>query len=157
MEVMNLVHELTRQPCADPVERVIHTGRLVQLPVHTVLVDRRGGEHILAASAAPIIDQGRQVIGAVLVFQDITQKRQTEAELLKMEKLFLPWASWPAASPTISITSSPVSWGNLSLAILATGREGSGGPAPGGSRGGHAPGPGPGAAAPHLCQGRRAH
>jgi signal transduction histidine kinase/ActR/RegA family two-component response regulator len=69
------------------VNKVIRTGKVVSLPTHIILQARDGAEYLLAATAAPIVDQQSQVIGVVLVFQDVTQKRQTEAELQKMEKL----------------------------------------------------------------------
>jgi signal transduction histidine kinase/ActR/RegA family two-component response regulator len=87
VKVFQLVHDLTRKPCDNRVNKVIRTGKVFSLPAHAILLSRHGAEGILEATAAPIIDQQSQVIGVVLVFQDVTQKRQTEAELQKMEKL----------------------------------------------------------------------
>ena len=86
-KVFRLVHEITRKTCDNRVDKVIRTGKVISLPAHIALLARNGAERILAATAAPIIDLKSQVIGVVLVFQDVTQKRQTEAELQKMEKL----------------------------------------------------------------------
>jgi PAS domain S-box-containing protein len=86
-EVFRIVGEKTRQPCPDPVERVLGTGLTVELANHTILVSRDGRERIVADSAAPIRDQESRVVGAVLVFRDITEKRKMEEELLKSQKL----------------------------------------------------------------------
>jgi len=122
-EVLPLVHELTRKPWDNPVDSVIRTRRVVSLPTHTMLLARHGAEPILEASAAPIIDQQDQVIGVVLVFQDVTVKRQTEAELLKMDKLTsLGILAGGIAHDFNNILTGVL--GNLSLAMLFSPREG---------------------------------
>jgi PAS domain S-box-containing protein len=87
LEVFRIVGEKTRQPCPDPVERVLRTGLTVELANHTILVSRDGKERIIADSAAPIRDRESRVVGAVLVFRDITEKRKMEEDLLKSQKL----------------------------------------------------------------------
>jgi PAS domain S-box-containing protein len=122
-KVLRLVHEVTRKPCNNRVDQVIRSGRLVSLPAHSMLLARDGAERILTASAAPIIDQENQVIGVVLVFQDVTQKRQTEAELQKMEKLTsLGILAGGIAHDFNNILTGIL--GNLSLAMLSTPRKG---------------------------------
>ncbi len=86
-KVLCLVHESTRKSCDNRVEKVIQKRKVLSLPAHAMLLARDGAERVLSGTAAPIIDQVGQVIGVVLVFQDITLRRQTEAELQKMEKL----------------------------------------------------------------------
>jgi len=121
-KVLCLVHEITRKPCDSGVAKVISTGKVYQLPAHTMLQARNGAERILSASAAPIIDQAGQVIGVVLVFQDITVKRQTDAELLKMEKLSsLGILAGGIAHDFNNILTGIL--GNLSLAMLSTPRQ----------------------------------
>jgi len=88
-----------------------------------MLLARNGVEPILAASAAPIIDQEDRGIGVVLVFQDVTVKRQTEAELLKMEKLTsLGILAGGIAHDFNNILTGIL--GNLSLAMLSSPRKG---------------------------------
>jgi len=69
------------------VEKVLETGGVVGLANHTVLVSRDGTERVLADSGAPIRSKDGEIIGVVLVFRDITEKRKMEEELQKMEKL----------------------------------------------------------------------
>jgi PAS domain S-box-containing protein len=86
-EVLHLIHEKTGRRHENPAETVSRTGQTVSGTDDTILLAKDGSQHLLAYSGAPIIDQHNHIIGVVLVFQDITRKRQTEAELLKMEKL----------------------------------------------------------------------
>jgi PAS domain S-box-containing protein len=52
-----------------------------------VLVARGVGERNISQSFAPIIDHDERIVGAVLVFHDITERLMAEAELLKASKL----------------------------------------------------------------------
>jgi len=71
----------------DPVPEVIAGGRPLRLPNSTLLRTRNQEGLSISATAAPIVDGVGQVHGAVLVFQDITVRKQLEAELRKVEKL----------------------------------------------------------------------
>jgi PAS domain S-box-containing protein len=86
-EVFHIISEKTRQPCEDPVKRVLATGLVVELANHTILISRDGKERIIADSAAPIRDRESKVVGSVLVFRDTTEKRKMEEELFKAQKL----------------------------------------------------------------------
>lgn len=79
-DVFRIVHETTRAPVENPVEKVIRAGTVVGLANHTVLIPRRGPEIPIDDSAAPLIKQG-ELVGVVLVFRDVTARR--EAELLR--------------------------------------------------------------------------
>jgi PAS domain S-box-containing protein len=52
-----------------------------------VLVARGAGERNISQSFAPIIDHDERIVGAVLIFHDITERLMAEAELLKASKL----------------------------------------------------------------------
>ncbi|GEJ58791.1 hybrid sensor histidine kinase/response regulator [Anaeromyxobacter diazotrophicus] len=69
------------------VARIVRHGGSAALPDRAVLLARDGTRRAVADSAAPIRDQAGGVIGAVLVFRDVTEKQKLEAELAKMEKL----------------------------------------------------------------------
>ncbi|HEX8948030.1 MAG TPA: ATP-binding protein [Dissulfurispiraceae bacterium] len=86
-EVFHIINEKTRERCENPVEAVIKTGLVVGLANHTALIGRDGTEMVIEDSAAPIRDRNSATIGVVLVFRDVTEKRKTEEELLKVEKL----------------------------------------------------------------------
>lgn len=86
-EIFVIVGEKTGQRVDNPVDKVLSDGCIVELLNHTVLVSRDGIERIIADSAAPIRDRDSTIVGAVLVFRDITDKRKMEEELLKAQKL----------------------------------------------------------------------
>ncbi|OKY75090.1 MAG: hypothetical protein BM485_10370 [Desulfobulbaceae bacterium DB1] len=86
-EVFTIVHEQTRVPCENPVDKVMASGRITGLANHTVLIARNGSERKIADSGAPIRDKDGGIIGVVLVFRDVTEKQRMEEELLKIKKL----------------------------------------------------------------------
>ncbi len=85
--VFNIINEKTRERCENPVDKVLETGLITGLANHTALIRKDGTEIIIEDSAAPIRDRNSAIIGIVLVFRDVTEKRRMEGELLKMEKL----------------------------------------------------------------------
>jgi PAS domain S-box-containing protein len=84
-QVFRIVNEETRQPVDNPVTRVMREGVIVGLANHTVLVAKDGRETSIDDSGAPIHDAQGQISGAVLVFRDITARRQAEAERTQRE------------------------------------------------------------------------
>jgi PAS domain S-box-containing protein len=85
--VFRIVNELTRNPVEDPVAKVLAVGQVVGLANHTVLISRDGTERPIDDSAAPIQDSGGQLLGAVLVFRDVSRRRREEATLLRQANL----------------------------------------------------------------------
>jgi PAS domain S-box-containing protein len=76
--VFHIVNEITREPCENPVEKVLRLGVVVGLANHTLLIARDGTERIIADSGAPIRPPDGRVLGVVLVFRDVTEKHQAE-------------------------------------------------------------------------------
>ncbi|WP_309671682.1 PAS domain S-box protein [Gemmatimonas sp.] len=70
--VFEILNKETRQPAVIPVGAALAEGTVQGLANHTVLVARDGSEYDIADSCAPIRDSDGQVIGAVLVFRDVT-------------------------------------------------------------------------------------
>ncbi len=85
--IFHIINEKTRLRCDDPVSQVLESGKIIGLANHTVLIAKDETERVIADSGAPIRDRESRVIGAVLVFRDITEKRKIESELLKVKKL----------------------------------------------------------------------
>ena len=81
-EVFSLYDEMTRRPLAGPVERCLAENRLIESPPHAVLVRADGMEYSVRDSAAPIRDREGRLVGAVLVFKDVTQLRGMEREMV---------------------------------------------------------------------------
>ncbi len=85
--IFNIVHEKTRKPLTAPIAQVLSTGRIAELMNHTVLISRDKTERIIEDSAAPITDSSGAIIGVVLAFRDVTEKKLVEAELAKAERV----------------------------------------------------------------------
>ncbi|KAF0218345.1 MAG: multi-sensor signal transduction histidine [Geobacteraceae bacterium] len=83
-EVFHIINEITRELCVNPVEKVLQTGAIVELANHTALISKDGRELVIADSGAPICDRDGTIIGVVLVFRDITERVQTEKEILRL-------------------------------------------------------------------------
>jgi PAS domain S-box-containing protein len=79
--VFNLVSEVTGEPLEDFAARVLLEKRVVPLGNHAALVTKDGRRVPIEDSASPITDAQGNVIGVVLVFHDVTEKRQAEAAL----------------------------------------------------------------------------
>lgn len=85
-EVFRILNEETRNTVADPVARVLAEGRAVGLANHTILVARHGAETPIDDSAAPIRDKDGRLIGVVLVFRDVSERRRADRELQRRER-----------------------------------------------------------------------
>ena len=81
-EVFRLINENTRAAVENPVARVLREGTIVGLANHTILVTHDGFEIPIDDSAAPIRNHKGELIGVVLIFRDITERRRAEQELL---------------------------------------------------------------------------
>jgi PAS domain S-box-containing protein len=73
-EVFHIINKDTRQLSTIPVMETLAHGTLHGLANHTVLIARDGSERDIADSCAPIKDRDDRVIGAVLVFRDVTEE-----------------------------------------------------------------------------------
>ncbi|MHB1606550.1 MAG: putative bifunctional diguanylate cyclase/phosphodiesterase [Leptospirales bacterium] len=79
--VFNIINDYTRGPTENPVEKALRQGMIVGLANHTRLLRPDGKEFSIEDSAAPIRDDDGTVRGCVIVFRDVTQKRQLEQKI----------------------------------------------------------------------------
>lgn len=77
-EVFPIINEHTRQVVDNPVSRVMREGTVAGLANHTLLIARDGTERPIDDSGAPIRDREGRLLGVVLVFRDITERRRAE-------------------------------------------------------------------------------
>jgi PAS domain S-box-containing protein len=78
--VFRIVNEHTRQSVENPAVKALQEGVIVGLANHTFLIAKDGTERPIDDSAAPIRDDDGNVVGVVLVFRDVTERRQAEAD-----------------------------------------------------------------------------
>ena len=83
-EVFCAIDGQTRLPAPNPMKLAVQTDHTVGLPANTILVRRDGFETPIEDSAAPIHDRRGMVIGAVIVFHDVSE---SHAMTLKMSHL----------------------------------------------------------------------
>ena len=81
LEVFNIINEITREPAIDPISRCLKEGQIVALANHTALINRDGMEYVIEDSAAPILNRRKKIIGAIMVFRDVTEDRLTQRQL----------------------------------------------------------------------------
>jgi PAS domain S-box-containing protein len=80
-EVFQIFNLETRQRSADPVAEALQKNRICSLVTASIIVARNGAERLIEISAAPITDTQGNVTGAVLIFRDITERKQAEQEI----------------------------------------------------------------------------
>jgi PAS domain S-box-containing protein len=81
-EIFHIINQKTRQIATIPVKATLEHGTVQGLANHTVLIARDGSERSIADSCAPIRDRDGQVVGAVLVFRDVTEQYAAQQVLL---------------------------------------------------------------------------
>lgn len=78
--VFRIINEDSRQPVENPVDKVLREGRVVGLANHTLLIAKDGRESPIDDSAAPIRDQLGNLVGVILIFHDITERKRADQE-----------------------------------------------------------------------------
>jgi diguanylate cyclase (GGDEF)-like protein/PAS domain S-box-containing protein len=80
-EVFRIIDGPTRKTARDPMEMAVEQNRTVGLTVNCVLIRRDGFESAIEDSAAPIHDRAGRVIGAVIVFHDVSAARAMSQQM----------------------------------------------------------------------------
>jgi PAS domain S-box-containing protein len=88
-EALPLRDERTRQPVENPADQALRLRAAVGLANGVVLVTRDGREVPIEDSAAPIRGDDGEVHGVVLVFRDVTARRQAEEQRRRLEAQLL--------------------------------------------------------------------
>nr|WP_320023990.1 diguanylate cyclase [uncultured Acetobacterium sp.] len=77
-EVFVLSHDDNVGEIIDPIEKVMVTDEIQELKNHALLTSKDGKVYHLEDSAAPIKDESGVTIGVVLVFRDVTEKKEQQ-------------------------------------------------------------------------------
>ena len=80
-QVFHLSHEQEGFTIDNPIEKVFATGQPQELGNHAILTSRDGTKYHLEDSAAPVLDDRGQIAGVVLVFRDVTEKREQRKKI----------------------------------------------------------------------------
>jgi len=79
-QVFRITDELTGARLEPPLLRILQDGAITGLAEHTMLIARDGTQIPIDDSAAPIRSEDGTIHGIVLVFRDISARRQAEQE-----------------------------------------------------------------------------
>jgi diguanylate cyclase (GGDEF)-like protein/PAS domain S-box-containing protein len=80
-QVFRVISEESPAAMPDPVSQCLAGGRVIELQGQSLLLSRTGQEYAIQATAAPIRGRQGQVLGAVLVFHDVTAMRRMAQQL----------------------------------------------------------------------------
>jgi len=94
--VFSIIDETTGLTIASPIEKVLATGQIVYLSNHTTLTSKDGTQYQIADSAAPIRNGDNEILGMVLVFNDISKEYLLREQLkASLERFQLYWEESP--------------------------------------------------------------
>ena len=79
--VFTVVNAATGDPLAPRIRTMLDSGETLRLPANAILVRRGGGEIAIEDTVAPIRDLAGNVMGAVKVFRDVSDARETTRRL----------------------------------------------------------------------------
>jgi diguanylate cyclase (GGDEF)-like protein/PAS domain S-box-containing protein len=111
-KVFRIVSETTRVPVENTAETALRENRVVDMVNHCVLIARNGHEFAIDHTAAPIHASDGRIVGAVLVFRDVTQVRSQARQL-----------SWQATHDPLTGLINRRKFGNLLEAAVASAQK----------------------------------
>ena len=80
-DVFHIVDERTKLVMENPIAACLQSERTVVLNDHALLMSKCGEQFNIEDSAAPIRDERGRILGAVLVFHDVTRQRQQQLQV----------------------------------------------------------------------------
>jgi len=80
-QIFKIVNEETREEVENPVITCLTTRQTVGMAQNTILISKDGKEYGIEDSAAPIKNSSGDILGAVLVFHDVTEQRRLSSEV----------------------------------------------------------------------------
>ncbi len=86
-EVFPIRDERTDEIIANPVADIIAAGQPIDIKEHLVLVTRDGVRKDISKSGAPLRDRNNSIIGVVMVFRDVTERKKIQEEIFRARKL----------------------------------------------------------------------
>ena len=83
-EVFQIIEGVTREPAHNPMQLAVKQNQAVGLTSNCILVRRDGCESAIEDSTAPIHSRTGQVIGAVIVFRDVSEARAMRVKMTRL-------------------------------------------------------------------------
>ena len=96
---LKFIREKDKSPTRDFIKEAITSGKITGMENHVLLVRKDKKEIAVADSAAPVKDVGNKIIGAVVVFRDVTKEREID----RMKDEFLNIAAHELRTPLTAI------------------------------------------------------
>ena len=87
-DVFRIIDAVTRRPSFNLARLVMERAEVVGFAGDTALLSRDGREYQISDSAAPIRDDSSAIVGVVIVFSDVTGRKQAEASLRLAASVF---------------------------------------------------------------------
>ncbi|MBH8564412.1 response regulator [Nostoc sp. CENA67] len=106
--IFRIVDEVTETTLENPVKKVLREQEVVYLGEYTSLITKNGQRVPIGDSASPIMRPSNQISGVVVVFWDLSERRQTEfleqalnkeRELNHLKSLFISTVSHEFRNP----------------------------------------------------------
>jgi len=88
-EIFKIFNSSTKEEVTTPIKKVLEEGIIVGLANGTGLRSKDGSIYIIEDSAAPIKNKKEEIIGAVLVFHDVTGQEKIREQLQLNEKMLI--------------------------------------------------------------------
>ena len=80
-KIFNIRSEITKKVADNPFQKVMQHGEIVGLANHTELISKEGSVYPIADSGSPIRDNYGNIVGVVIVFQDLSYYKKTEEQI----------------------------------------------------------------------------
>jgi PAS domain S-box-containing protein len=82
--VFKIVDRISRESLESPIDRVTTGGDAIGLNDKAILLRQDGTELAIDDSCSPIRNNSGRVVGAVLIFRDVTERKRSERELARL-------------------------------------------------------------------------
>ncbi len=86
-EVFQAAESDTREPVADPARQAVDSRKVVRHLEYAILHAKDGRKRFVTFTAAPVRNNEGELLGAVLIFKDVTNRKIIEEELIRAKKL----------------------------------------------------------------------
>ncbi|MBW2023559.1 MAG: PAS domain S-box protein [Deltaproteobacteria bacterium] len=86
-EVFYVINEETGEPYGNLVKKVLQERAILNLPAGTLLISKDKQRRPIEGSLSPIYLNQSEIVGSVIVFRDLSERRTLEEEVMRMQKL----------------------------------------------------------------------